>query len=145
MDYRSAIEVLNEGKMVKLPEWTGYWFKQGDDIKALTRTGDIFPAWSGSRHELNVLHRNDWEETDGSLGFDFALLAMKAGKKVTRRVFETDLSLKGVYCELVDSFTFENLKIILWQIPGVGGSLLCPSLEAEQIHIMSNDWIIYEV
>jgi len=79
LTYEEAMQALEEGKNVKLPEWTGFWFKNGS-INVYTKTGDVLGTPDHEYHSI----RNDWEITDGSLGFDFAILALKAGKKVSR-------------------------------------------------------------
>jgi len=78
--FSEALRELKEGKKVRLPEWTGYWFQEDDKIKVFTRTGEILET----PHYHKFEDRNDWQVTDGSLGFDFAILALKAGKLVTR-------------------------------------------------------------
>lgn len=80
------------GNKVKLPEWTGYWFiSQGfetrasnpaDDIKAFLKNGDIGtdPVWIDKYKD-----RTDFEITEGNMGFDFAILSLKNGKKLARK------------------------------------------------------------
>lgn len=82
MSVSKALEAMRSGQKVKLPEWVGYWFtdEQGN-IKAFTRTGDIVDA----DPEKYVGNRRDFQITDGRLGFDFAILAIKSGKCVARK------------------------------------------------------------
>jgi hypothetical protein len=89
MNYRDAFFAMQEGKKVKLPEWIGYWWMpdinfSGDRekcIRVLTKSGDILDTpWIDKYRS-----RDDWEITDGALGFEFAILALKNGKKVTCR------------------------------------------------------------
>lgn len=108
MDYKQALARISQGKKVRLPEWTGYWFKDiavkpEAPILALTRTGDIVPAWAGNEAEVHVTHRIDWEEVTEGLGFDFAILALKAGKKVCREGWNG----KGAWLYLVPGSTFQ--------------------------------------
>jgi len=89
MNYRDAFFAMQDGQKVKLPEWIGYWWMpdinfSGDRekcIRVLTKNGDILDTpWIDKYRS-----RDDWEITDGALGFEFAILALKNGKKVTCR------------------------------------------------------------
>lgn len=91
LTFRQAIVTLIGGNKVKLPEWTGYWFSTGVaqevkdgipcDIRVMTKSGDILDTpWIEHYQD-----RTDWQITDGSLGFDWAINALKNGKKVRRR------------------------------------------------------------
>jgi hypothetical protein len=81
--YKEALQLLREGKKVKLPEWTGYWFQDTEGIKVLTKKGEIVLTPHHDKHK----HRTDWEITEGRMGFDFAILAIKNGKRVCRAVW----------------------------------------------------------
>lgn len=81
LSYQEAITAIHEGYMVKLPEWTGYWFSdENGSVKVFTRTGDILNTPNYDHYNM----RQDWSITDGKFGFDFAILALKSGKLVTR-------------------------------------------------------------
>jgi hypothetical protein len=82
LNYSEAIEAIKAGKMVKLPEWTGHWYadKVSGNILVLTKTGDVLDTPNHS----HVIMREDFEITDGKKGFDFAVLALKNGKMVSR-------------------------------------------------------------
>lgn len=80
MNFKEALALMNEGKKVRLSDWVGYWYKdENQNIKAFTRKGETVEA-TIERYK----DRDDWEETDGKMGFDFAVLALKNGKKVAR-------------------------------------------------------------
>jgi hypothetical protein len=79
--YEDALDALKQGLKVKLPEWTGHWFMDEGVIKVLTKNGDILSTPHLDFHKS----RMDWQITDGSLGFDFAILAIKNGKAVRRK------------------------------------------------------------
>lgn len=81
MTYNEAIEALENGKKVKLPEWQGYWFKEKGEIKVFTRTGE----YVSTPYLNDYQERTDWELTDGSRDFGGALTALKAGKSVARK------------------------------------------------------------
>lgn len=98
MSYAEALDALDKGFKVKLPEWGGYWFKDGDSIKVFTKDGDILDTpWINIPEDQNVKHREDWQITDGRLGFDFVIRALKNGKKVARNGWNG----KGMYVFLI--------------------------------------------
>jgi hypothetical protein len=81
LNFEEAKAALKEGKKVKLPEWTGYWFQnpQGH-IQVFTKHGEVLntPDYD------SFGSRNDWQIHEGGLGFDFAINALKNGKLVRR-------------------------------------------------------------
>jgi hypothetical protein len=80
MNFEQAQEALAQGKKVKLSDWSGYWFSDNSQVKVFTKSGDILDTPYVDRYK----DRDDFEVTDGQLGFDFALLALKNGKKLQR-------------------------------------------------------------
>lgn len=80
LTYRQALDALDNGKKVRLPEWTGYWFNNGNGTQVFTRTGDVLDAPNYENYSM----RNDWELVEAGMGFDFAMLAIKDGKLVCR-------------------------------------------------------------
>jgi len=81
MDFLSALDALREGKKVKLPEWTGHWFMEGDQIKVLTGNCTVLDT----PYLEDYKNRTDWEVTDGLRDFGGAVKALKAGKRVARK------------------------------------------------------------
>lgn len=152
MNYEAAEKLIRQGRKIRLPEWTGYWYIAGDEMEtelyAFTRTGEQVPAWSGAEAEEHAFSRTDWElvETDG-LGFDFAILAMKAGKRVMR------LSWKGLrWVSLV-----KNEESLFWHTQGsetfamyvhfcimVGDNTVRPGWTPSQTDMIATDWVVYE-
>jgi hypothetical protein len=81
MNFTQAVEALDNGQKVRLPEWRGYWFKSEDgEYSALTKDGDIVKSWT---QDKGLKDRTDWEIANG-LDFGWAICALKAGKLVTR-------------------------------------------------------------
>lgn len=80
LNFSEAMSAIEAGYKVKLPEWTGYWYKGQNHVEVFTKTGDRLTTPDKSAYG----HRNDWLITDGQLGFDFAILALKNGKLVRR-------------------------------------------------------------
>lgn len=94
MTFKQAVLEMQNGEKVKLPEWVGYWFMQFPDdavcgkpgilsdfeqyLYVMTKSGDILNTpWV---HEYS--HRRDWQITSGLLGFEFAVMAIKNGKRI---------------------------------------------------------------
>jgi hypothetical protein len=116
MTLQQALIYLTEGHKIKLPEWTGYWFipthlaesvtalmnskvvvMDGVDlhlhiapyIRVLTKDGDILDTpWIRAYSD-----RQDWETTEGKLGFDFAIRAMKNGKLVVNKDWDNPTAI----------------------------------------------------
>lgn len=80
MNFARAQGAMAAGRKVKLSDWTGYWFSDNGQIKVFTRNGDILDTPNIERYK----DRDDWEVTEGAMGFDFAILALKSGKRVAR-------------------------------------------------------------
>lgn len=80
LNFTEAMEAIEAGHKVKLPEWTGHWYKGQSQVEVFTKTGERLTTPDMAAHG----HRNDWLVTDGKLGFDFAILALKNGKLVRR-------------------------------------------------------------
>lgn len=51
-----ALEALNEGKKIKVPEWKGYWFKESGMVKVMTAEGEVLDT----PHFQQYIFRTDW-------------------------------------------------------------------------------------
>lgn len=101
LNYGEAVAAIEAGNAVRLPEWTGFWFKGEDgQIMVFTRTGDVLDT----PNHAHYLMREDWQIADGGLGFDFAILAVKSGKKIARSGWNG----KGMYVFMRPA---DNLKV----------------------------------
>mgnify|MGYP000088382004 CR=1 FL=1 len=56
LSFGLALEAMNEGFRVKVPEWTGYWFKEAGMVKVCTVEGNILET----PHFQQYVFRNDW-------------------------------------------------------------------------------------
>jgi hypothetical protein len=92
MDYIKAMQAVDSGCFIKLPEWRGYWFKDEGRIKVFTKEGDVVE----NPYFDNYRSRTDWTITDGSRDFGGALIALKTGKLVARKGWNG----KGIHIEL---------------------------------------------
>lgn len=81
MTYAQMIVALKQGHKMKLDDWIGYWFWDGERnrIRVQERTGDITDGPYVERYQA----RNDWNVSPG-LGFEFAVCSMKKGHPVRR-------------------------------------------------------------
>lgn len=94
MHLLQALVAMQQGNKVKLPEWSGYWhIPEGkrpqnpvaaEDlmsvVQVFTKNGDTLDTPWFDKYQ----GRDDYEITEGNLGYDFAVLALKNGKFVTR-------------------------------------------------------------
>lgn len=60
MNFGEALEILNQGGKVKVPEWKGYWFKEAGMIKVMTAEGQVLET----PHFQQYIFRTDWEQAD---------------------------------------------------------------------------------
>lgn len=80
LTYGEAMEALDAGQCVKLPEWHGHWFKKDGKVLVELRDGSIVDT-----PFTNLEHRVDWLVVDGLRDFSGILPAIKAGRKAARR------------------------------------------------------------
>lgn len=55
-----AIELMNEGKRVKVPEWKGYWFKKNGCIYVMLEDGTEIKQEDITWINTNIW-RTDWQ------------------------------------------------------------------------------------
>jgi len=140
LNYEEAMLALRNGHAVRLPEWTGYWFPEGEKIKVLTRTGDILTTPDYDNFRI----RNDWEVVTEGLGFDFALLALLDGKLLRRSGWNGSGQFVFVRPEdklAVDMITekVKSLPASLKQYFKSGVERLSNRLKSEKERAKSND------
>jgi hypothetical protein len=149
MNFAAAVGVMRNGKKVRLSDWMGYWFMDGEgNIKVFTRDGDVLDTPNIDRYK----DREDWSVTDGSMGFDFAIRALKNGKRVARNGWNG----KGMWLYLVPGSTFQvsEGRPLAAHSP-VGESVnYRPHIDmktadgshvpwvASQTDMLSNDWVL---
>lgn len=133
LDFTEAMSALADGFKVRLPEWTGYWFQRGKDIAVFSRTGDILdtPNWK------HYAMREDWEIVTTGLGFDFALLALKAGKSV-----RCGLWGEGTYITLQTPDV--NSKMSVPYLYGTSSHGTVPYVP-DSIELFATNWEIAEI
>ena len=57
LNFGEALEALNIGQKIKVPEWKGYWFKQSGMVKVMTAEGVVLET----PHFQQYIFRTDWE------------------------------------------------------------------------------------
>lgn len=60
MNFGEALETLNAGGKVKVPEWEGHWFKESGIIKVRTAEDQVLE----DPHFQQYIFRTDWEQVD---------------------------------------------------------------------------------
>lgn len=131
LDFTEAMKAITEGFKVRIPEWTGYWFRNGKDISVLTRTGDVI----NTPNFNNYVMRDDWQIVTEGLGFDFAILALEAGKAVRRSNWT-----EGIYITMNHAGGTISTPWILCVNPAVGSYTWGPY----SVELFSTDWEVFD-
>lgn len=59
LTFSQALDLIKQGKMVKVPEWRGYWFLKAGLIHVMTEDGiELDTPWT--REQFLIL-REDWQ------------------------------------------------------------------------------------
>lgn len=141
MDWNQASAALYEGKAIKLPEWGGYWFNKEGRIMVLTKAGDILDTPMVEEFK----NRTDWLISDGSLGYDFAILSLINHKKVSRKGWNTSgLYLTAQFPDSHSKMTQPYLYLTIppgvsTQIPAMIGDARSPWVPS-QTDMFATDW-----
>ncbi len=164
MNYIDASSRLNmNAKGIKLPEWTGCWFKRNDQIFVLTRNGEVLDTPDIELYK----DRTDWELVIDGLGFDFAILALKNGKCVSRKgwngkgmfifmrpedVLASDFlpkvkslpqSVKDIYTANPTGETY-GIKFTAYLCMKAADGTIVNGWLASQTDLLANDWELYQ-
>lgn len=133
-----AMEWLESGSKIKLPEWTGYWFIEDGEIKVMTKSGDILNTPWIEKYKDRV----DWKITHGALGFDWAINALKNGKKVCRKGWNG----KGMYLTLINAGNAVHQGFDMQDCIGMktANNLMQPGWLASQNDMLATDWELAE-
>lgn len=82
MNWENAKLLLVDRKLIKLPEWIGFWYcDRNGDLKAFTAAGKIEEPYIGKYKD-----RLDWEETDGYRSIGGALMAILGEDTISKNV-----------------------------------------------------------
>ncbi len=142
---------MESGKKIKLPEWGGYYFisrnpdnfqlPEEERIWVHTKNGDVQKAgWVDKYRD-----RDDYEITDGSLGFDFAILALQNRKRVTRKSWNG----KGQWVTIIHAGNamFNLLTVGSWPMKDCLGlknaqGEMQPGWVPSQGDLFAKDWML---
>lgn len=78
LSWFEAESYANEGKFIKLPEWTGFWFLKDGEFFAFTAEGQV-----AASHE-HFKDRDDWEVTEGMRDIGGAIKALKSEGSIVK-------------------------------------------------------------
>lgn len=125
--------MLVEGKLVKLPEWIGFWYlNKVGELKAFTAEGRIEEPYIGKYKD-----RLDWEETNGLRSYGGMMIGLLAPSTLIKKVTIVGNELCGTF-ELWESIP-EDLTV----------KRICPdNRELTNWHptgdeLMSNNYLVW--
>lgn len=144
MNLHDAIGLMITGNKIKLPEWTGYWFipenvqvDAGDaskSVRVLTKDGELLDKpWFDKYKD-----RTDFEVTEGKMGFDFGIRALKNGMKVARAGWNG----KGMWLQLQVPDAHSKMGHPYAYMKGVDGKLFPWNPNA--LDLFADDWGLVE-
>lgn len=124
----------------KQTEWETIGIKE---IRVLTKSGDILDTpWLEKYKD-----RDDFEITEGDLGFDFAILALKNGKKIARKSWSPAKSEIWMFPVTTPLF-IQNMHIIPEVAPFIGVvdrfKHLNVGWNPSSDDMLAIDWMLYE-
>lgn len=79
LNYSEAEPYAHEGKFIKLPEWTGFWFVKNNEMHVFTADGRVLDTPDDLHKE-----RSDWEITDGFRDIGGAFKALKGFESLVK-------------------------------------------------------------
>lgn len=136
MYFSEALKLLEEGKMIKMPSWGGYWKKENDTIMMHCKDGEVIDIrdTKDTFYTVRFMASNEWIEATkentpilgGKLNLTFrqAVEYIRKGKMMRRLDWK-----EGAYVQQVGNI------LITHGLPLVNS--LCP------IDMISNDWEFY--
>lgn len=115
MKFKSALELMKDGKKVKLPSWDGYWCWENNTIMMYCKDGKVLDIRETDRVEytMNNIASDEWilannENTtilggEPLFGFDEAIKYLKRGLKLTKKSWHKPGMF--VQCQVPDEFS----------------------------------------
>ena len=95
MKFIDALELLKQGKKIKLPSWSGYWVKEDDTVKMYCKDGRVLDIRESEDvfYTLSNIASEDWKLAEDeeihldvhTFTFGEAIRRLKAGQKVARK------------------------------------------------------------
>ena len=160
MKFIDALELLKQGKKIKLPSWSGYWVREDNTVKMYCKDGNILDIRETEDvfYTLSNIASENWKVAEDeeihldvhTFTFGEAIRRLKTGQKVARKGWNgkkqyiqlaTGISYKTGDDEIVNC---EHDAIGNKAIAFVGTSGVQMGWLASQADMLAEDWIVVE-
>ena len=160
MKFIDALELLKQGKKIKLPSWSGYWVKEDDTVKMYCKDGRVLDIreMEDVFYTLSNIASEDWKLAEDkeihldvhTFMFGEAIRRLKAGQKVARKGWNG----KGQYIQLATGISYKSAdgEIVNCEHDAIGNKALAfigtsgvqMGWLASQADMLAEDWIVVE-
>ena len=160
MKFIDALELLKQGKKIKLPSWSGYWVKEDDTVKMYCKDGRVLDIRESEDvfYTLSNIASEDWKLAEDeeihldvhTFTFGEAIRRLKVGQKVSRKGWNG----KGQYIQLATGISYKlgagkivnctHEDIGNKAIAFIGTSGVQMGWLASQADMLAEDWIVVE-
>lgn len=160
MKFIDALELLKQGKKIKLPSWSGYWVKEDDTVKMYCKDGRVLDIRETEDvfYTLSNIASEDWKLAEDeeihldvhTFTFGEAIRRLKVGQKVSRKGWNG----KGQYIQLATGISYKlgagkivnctHEDIGNKAIAFIGTSGVQMGWLASQADMLAEDWIVVE-
>ena len=160
MKFIDALELLKQGKKIKLPSWSGYWVKEDDTVKMYCKDGRVLDIRESEDvfYTLSNIASEDWKLAEDeeihldvhTFTFGEAIRRLKVGQKVSRKGWNG----KGQYIQLATGISYKlgagkivnctHEDIGNKAIAFIGTSGVQMGWLASQADMLAEDWIVAE-
>lgn len=160
MKFIDALELLKQGKKIKLPSWSGYWVREDNTVKMYCKDGNVLDIRETEDvfYTLSNIASENWKVAEDeeihldvhAFTFGEAIRRLKTGQKVARKGWNgkkqyiqlaTGISYKTGDDEIVNC---EHDAIGNKAIAFVGTSGVQMGWLASQADMLAEDWIVVE-
>lgn len=160
MEFIDALELLKQGKKIKLPSWSGYWVREDNTVKMHCKDGNVLDIRETEDvfYTLSNIASENWKVAEDeeihldvhTFTFGEAIRRLKTGQKVARKGWNgkkqyiqlaTGISYKTGDDEIVNC---EHDAIGNKAIAFVGTSGVQMGWLASQADMLAEDWIVVE-
>ena len=160
MKFIDALELLKQGKKIKLPSWSGYWVKEDDTVKMYCKDGRVLDIRESEDvfYTLSNIASEDWKLAEDeeihldvhTFTFGEAIRRLKVGQKVSRKGWNG----KGQYVQLATGISYKlgAGKIVNCTHEDIGNKALAfvgtsgvqMGWLASQADMLAEDWVVVE-
>ena len=160
MKFIDALELLKQGKKIKLPSWSGYWVKEDDTVKMYCKDGRVLDIRETEDvfYTLSNIASEDWKLAEDeeihldvhTFTFGEAIRRLKVGQKVSRKGWNG----KGQYIQLATGISYKlgagkivnctHEDIGNKAIAFIGTSGVQMGWLASQADMLAEDWTVAE-